>query len=79
LTSKTELWKSYKPEEQTRLLQDKSVQKQFQDLKLEFPPGSRPFSAQIAQLHGMGIRDEEAAIAALVEAGSGSASWVMVA
>ena len=73
------LWKSYKPEEQTRLLQDKSVQKQFQDLKLEFPPGSRPFSAQIAQLHGMGIRDEEAAIAALVEAGSGSASWVMVA
>ena len=47
------------------MLQDKSVQKQFQDLKLEFPLGARPFSAQIAQLYGMGIRDEEAAIAAL--------------
>jgi hypothetical protein len=59
------LWKSYKPEEQTRLLQDKSVRKLFEDLKLEFPLGARPFSAQIAQLYGMGIRDEEAAIAAL--------------
>ena len=60
------LWNSFSENMKTQLSKNNSVRQLFQDLKIEMP-GIKQYGAELAQLRGMGFRDEEDAFAALTK------------
>ena len=64
-----EYWAALEPEVKEALAADASINQIFRDLKLDRLLGSGAFAEQMAQLRGMGFKDERAMRRALSETG----------
>eukprot|EP00961_Rhodomonas_salina_P261231 3530449-Rhodomonas_salina.1 len=62
-------WAQLEPEVQDALAADASINQIFRDLRLDRLFGTAAFAEEIAQLRGMGFKDERAMRRALVEVG----------